>query len=248
TWDNLDKTDANGNLIVYTVKEAGEENGTIAIGDDTYTVTTSGNATNGFTITNTLKNKVIPEPEKITITARKEWAAGDGATLPDQKPTVTFDLYADGVKLDNESRTIANGQSQVTWNLPKTNDKGTEIVYTLKEAGEENGTIAIGDDTYTVTTSGDMANGFTITNTIKKVVPETVALKASKIWVAGEGATLPSVKPDVTFDLYADNVKLDNESKTLKNGMTSVTWTDLLKTNANNQDIVYTVKEAGGEN
>ncbi|MFR7872722.1 Cna B-type domain-containing protein, partial [Peptoniphilus grossensis] len=160
--------------------------------------------------------------EKIKITATKEWKDVNGDNLTGSKPDVTLALYNGDTQI-GESKKLENGATQATWdNLDKTDANGNLIVYTVKEAGEENGTIAFGDDTYTVTTSGDMANGFTITNTIKKVVPETVALKASKIWVAGEGATLPSVKPDVTFDLYADNVKLDNESKTLKNGMTSV--------------------------
>ncbi|MFR2891799.1 Cna B-type domain-containing protein, partial [Peptoniphilus grossensis] len=217
TFSNLPRFKDDGTEIAYTVKEVGEDNGLIKIGEKEYNVVVTGNASSGFKITN------MPKVENISLKASKVWAAEEGAKLPEVKPTVTFDLYADNVKLEGQSKEITNGQSEITWNLPKTNDNGTEIVYTVKEAGEENGTITLAGKEYTVTTSGNAKEGFTIANTIKKIVPETVALKASKVWEAEKDATLPDTKPTVTFDLYADGVKLDNESRTIANGQSQVT-------------------------
>ena len=255
TFSNLPRFNDDGTEIVYTVKEVGDnntlvENGPIKIGGKDYTVVTSGDATKGFTIINTAPI------EKITVKARKEWKAEEGATLPKEKPDVIFDLYADNVKLDNESKTLKNGTTSVTWDkLDKKNVEGTDIVYTVQEANVENNVFTSGEDNYTVSGPGNMENNFTITNTLQKKItppptpqPETITITASKVWKAGDGATLPATKPDVTFDLYTDGKIVQGQSKTLKNGTTSVKWTDLDKKNTEGKEIVYTVKESGGEN
>ncbi|MFR6448605.1 MAG: Cna B-type domain-containing protein, partial [Peptoniphilus grossensis] len=173
TFSNLPLFKDDGTEIAYSVKEVGEENGLIKIGEKEYNVAVTGNASSGFKITN------MPKVENISLKASKVWASEKDATLPSVKPEVTFDLYADGVKVEGQSKKIVDKQSEATWeNLPKTSDNGTEIVYTVKEAGEENGTITLDGKEYTVTTSGNAKEGFTITNTIKKIVPETVTVKA----------------------------------------------------------------------
>ena len=58
SFENLDAKDADDKEIDYSVREVGETNGIYKLGDREFKVTISGNAKDGFTITNT------EEPEK----------------------------------------------------------------------------------------------------------------------------------------------------------------------------------------
>lgn len=152
TWENLPECDANGTAINYTVAE---------IAGLGYTSEITGNATDGFTVTNTL--------EKVSITATKEW--NDSENAYNTRPaSITLKLMADGVAVDGMTKTIAPNTDgtwpSMTWSdLPKyksvTNADGaksvTMIVYTVEEeavAGYES-------------TPGDADNGYKVTNTLK---------------------------------------------------------------------------------
>ena len=146
TFANLDKYAADGHEIVYTVDET-------PVTD--YTKAITGDAANGFTITNTITGKV-------NIPVTKVWVGPEAASAK-----VT--LYADGVEKDSVTLNAANNWVHVFANLDKYNN-GTEIVYTLTEEPISNYDSAI---------SGDAATGFTVTNTItgKLDIPVT------KVWV-----------------------------------------------------------------
>ena len=146
TFANLDKYAADGHEIVYTVDETPVTN---------YTKAISGDAANGFTITNTITGKV-------NIPVTKVWVGPEASSAK-----VT--LYADGVEKDSVTLNAANNWVHVFANLDKYNN-GTEIVYTLTEEPISNYDSAI---------SGDAATGFTVTNTItgKLDIPVT------KVWV-----------------------------------------------------------------
>ena len=146
TFTNLDKYAADGHEIVYTVDET-------PVTD--YIKAISGDAANGFTITNTITGKV-------NIPVTKVWV-GPEAT------SAKVTLYADGVEKDSVTLNAANNWVHVFANLDKYNN-GTEIVYTLTEEPISNYDSAI---------SGNAATGFTVTNTItgKLDIPVT------KVWV-----------------------------------------------------------------
>ena len=146
TFANLDKYAADGHEIVYTVDETPVTN---------YIKAISGDAANGFTITNTITGKV-------NIPVTKVWIGPEAASAK-----VT--LYADGVEKDSVTLNAANNWVHVFANLDKYNN-GTEIVYTLTEEPISNYDSAI---------SGNAATGFTVTNTItgKLDIPVT------KVWV-----------------------------------------------------------------
>ena len=146
TFANLDKYAADGHEIVYTVDETPVTN---------YTKAITGDAANGFTITNTITGKV-------NIPVTKVWI-GPEAT------SAKVTLYADGVEKDSVTLNAANNWVHVFANLDKYNN-GTEIVYTLTEEPISNYDSAI---------SGNAATGFTVTNTItgKLDIPVT------KVWV-----------------------------------------------------------------
>ena len=146
TFANLDKYAADGHEIVYTVDET-------PVTD--YTKAITGDAANGFTITNTITGKV-------NIPVTKVWV-GPEAT------SAKVTLYADGVEKDSVTLNAANNWVHVFANLDKYNN-GTEIVYTLTEEPVAN---------YDSTISGDAATGFTVTNTNT----EKVAVDVTKNWV-----------------------------------------------------------------
>ena len=146
TFANLDKYAADGHEIVYTVDET-------PVTD--YTKAITGDAANGFTITNTITGKV-------NIPVTKVWV-GPEAT------SAKVTLYADGVEKDSVTLNAANNWVHVFANLDKYNN-GTEIVYTITEEPIAN---------YDSTISGDAATGFTVTNTNT----EKVAVDVTKNWV-----------------------------------------------------------------
>ena len=146
TFTNLDKYAADGHEIVYTVDE-------VPVTD--YVKAITGDAANGFTITNTITGKV-------NIPVTKVWV-GPEAT------SAKVTLYADGVEKDSVTLNAANNWVHVFANLDKYNN-GTEIVYTLTEEPVAN---------YDSTISGDAATGFTVTNTNT----EKVAVDVTKNWV-----------------------------------------------------------------
>ena len=146
TFANLDKYAADGHEIVYTVDE-------VPVTD--YVKAITGDAANGFTITNTITGKV-------NIPVTKVWV-GPEAT------SAKVTLYADGVEKDSVTLNAANNWVHVFANLDKYNN-GTEIVYTITEEPISNYDSAI---------TGDVTTGFTVTNTNT----EKVAIDVTKNWV-----------------------------------------------------------------
>lgn len=197
TFTNLDKYANDGHEIVYTVDETPVTN---------YTKAITGDAANGFTITNTITGKV-------NIPVTKVWV-GPEAT------SAKVTLYADGVEKDSVTLNAANNWVHVFANLDKYNN-GTEIVYTVTEEPIANYDSAI---------TGDVATGFTVTNTITGKVD----IPVTKVWVG-------PATDSVTVNLYADGVKVDTVQLTAANQWKH-TFANLDKYE-NGREIVYTVDE-----
>ena len=198
TFANLDKYAADGHEIVYTVDETPVTN---------YTKTISGDAANGFTITNTITGKV-------NIPVTKVWVGPEASSAK-----VT--LYADGVEKDSVTLNAANNWVHVFANLDKYNN-GTEIVYTLTEEPISNYDSAI---------TGDIATGFTVTNTNT----EKVAVDVTKNWVG-------PATDSVTIKLLADGVEVESAVLTATDNWMH-TFSNLPKYAADGHEIVYTVDE-----
>ncbi len=200
TFSNLPKY-KDGTAITYTVKEDDITN---------YTSTTTGDATTGFTITNT-------NTEKVNVPVKKEWVG------PKAGP-VTVHLLADGTDTGKTLTLDEAGNWTGTFDgLRKYKTDGTEIKYTVKEDDITN---------YTSTTTGDATTGFTITNTNT----EKVDVPVKKEWVG------PKAGP-VTVHLLADGVDT-GKAVTLSDANS---WTDtfsgLDKYKADGTEIVYSVIE-----
>ena len=198
TFANLDKYAADGHEIVYTVDET-------PVTD--YTKAISGDAANGFTITNTITGKV-------NIPVTKVWVGPEASSAK-----VT--LYADGVEKDSVTLNAANNWVHVFANLDKYNN-GTEIVYTLTEEPVANYDSAI---------SGDVATGFTVTNTNT----EKVAVDVTKNWVG-------PATDSITIKLLADGAEVENAVITAADNWMH-TFSNLPKYAADGHEIVYTVDE-----
>ena len=198
TFANLDKYAADGHEIVYTVDET-------PVTD--YTKAITGDAANGFTITNTITGKV-------NIPVTKVWVGPEASSAK-----VT--LYADGVEKDSVTLNAANNWVHVFANLDKYNN-GTEIVYTITEEPISNYDSAI---------TGDVATGFTVTNTNT----EKVAVDVTKNWVG-------PATDSVTIKLLADGVEVESAVLTATDNWMH-TFSNLPKYAADGHEIVYTVDE-----
>ena len=152
TFTNLDKYN-NGTEIVYTVTEEPIAN---------YDSVVTGNAANGFTVTNT-------NTEKTAVDVTKTWVGTPAAS-------VTIKLFADGIEKETVTLTAADNWTHTFTNLDKYANDGHEIVYTVDETPVTNYTKAI---------TGDAANGFTITNTITG----KVNIPVTKVWVGPEASS-----------------------------------------------------------
>ena len=198
TFSNLPKYAADGHEIVYTVDET-------PVTD--YIKAISGDAANGFTITNTITGKV-------NIPVTKVWVGPEASSAK-----VT--LYADGVEKDSVTLNAANNWVHVFANLDKYNN-GTEIVYTVTEEPIAN---------YDSAVTGDVATGFTVTNTNT----EKVTVDVTKNWVG-------PATDSVTIKLLADGAEVESTVITAAENWMH-TFSNLPKYAADGHEIVYTVDE-----
>ena len=157
TFSNLPAYEA-GKKIAYTVVEDEVSE---------YTTTISGDAANGFTITNTHPT------ETTTVPVTKTWK--DANNQDGKRPasiTVHLQKSLDGqTPATVASATITEADNWATTfsNLPAY-EAGKKIAYTVVEDEVSE---------YTTTISGDMAGGFTITNTHPT---ETTKVSVTKNW------------------------------------------------------------------
>ena len=224
TWNNLYKN-YHGQPIVYTVAEA------VPTG---YTAEVSGNASTGYTITNT------HEVEKVDIPVSKTWADEDNRDGI-RPASVEVKLLADGQPTD-EILTLnaANNWAGSFDNMPKYKAGAVKqaITYTV----EENAV-----DDYTATVTGDAENGFTVTNTHDV---ELTAFTVVKQWI-DDGNRDGKRPASINLHLLANGIHM-NEQFPDKRYMVSLTsaadgtwqytWNDLYK-NRGGQAIRYTVYE-----
>ena len=150
TWTGL-KAKNNGQDIKYTVSEVLPANGK-------YTFKVTGDAVSGFIITNSHR------VERTSVSVSKVW--DDRNDQDGVRPSsVSVQLYADGKASGDPVTLDAANSWKYTWSGLDKNASGKAITYTVKETSVPHG--------YTSTISGDMASGFTITNSHTPVVPPT---------------------------------------------------------------------------
>lgn len=158
----------------YTIKEVGEVRGLIQFGSKEFEVNYSGNMESGFVLTNKEKPERPPEepptPPTRDIHIVKKWdLAGN------DKPVarIEIELYRDGKATGkvlelNESNNWSGSFTGLE--VRDGSDPSRDYVYTVKERGENGGSLRLGDRDFDVSYEGSMDSGFVITN---KEKPET---------------------------------------------------------------------------
>ena len=215
SFDGLDKIDAAGNAITYTVTEDAVTG---------YTEAVTGSVAEGFTITNT------HVPEKTQVPVRKVW--DDANDQDGKRAPVTIALLANG-KDTGKTVTLSGAKTSDTFtDLPK-KENGAPISYTVRELTELGA--------YEVPTYS--ADGSTLVVTNKRV-PETTSVSVRKEWRDDNNAN-GMRPAEVVVNLLADNVVVAGAAKTLSAATGwQASWDGLAKY-ADGKAIAYTVQEAG---
>ncbi|MBS4770802.1 Cna B-type domain-containing protein, partial [Carnobacteriaceae bacterium zg-ZUI240] len=235
---------------VYTVKEVGEANNRVTAGDNTYTVTVEGTQATGYTVTNTYVEPIVPtplQPSTTSVNVTKVWVG----TVSEN--SVQVQLYKNGQALGNPVTLNASNQWQHEFTdllVVDTVDQKTPNVYTVKEVGEANNRVTVGDNTYTVTVEGTQATGYTVTNTyVEPIVPtplqpSTTSVNVTKVWVGKVSEN------SVQVQLYKNGQALGNPVTLNATNQWKHEFTDLLVVDTVDQKTpnVYTVKEVGEAN
>ena len=201
--------------VVYTVQETSTL--------DDYASAVSGNATKGFTVTNT------HAPATTSVSATKTW---DDADDQDgiRPASITYHLLADGVEIDSQTVTADDGWSYAWDDLPA-NSTGTHIDYTVTE-DKVDGYATSSKDSVT-----DDGKSFSFTNTH---APEVTEVSGTKTWADGDDQD--GIRPDsVTVNLLANGTVIKTAVATAENGW-SYSFTDLPKYSGG-QMVSYSVEE-----
>ncbi len=199
---------ADGTKIVYTVEE-------ISV-DDKYETEITGNATEGFVITNSYTPAVTEAPGSKTWDDQNDQ---DGIR-PD---CITIHLLADGdaVYTEDVKEDDAGNWHWTFADLP-VYQGGERIDYTVTEdavAGYET-----------------EINGYNITN---RHTPETVTVSGTKIW--DDADDQDGLRPDsITVDLMANDEIVDSQDVTAADAWT---WEFTADKYAGGEEIVYTIQE-----
>ncbi|WP_163546485.1 Cna B-type domain-containing protein [Granulicatella sp. zg-ZJ] len=235
---------------VYTVKEIGEANNRVTVGDHTYTVNTEGTQANGYTIINTYVEPIKPtplQPGKTTVSVTKVWRGNVSEN------SVQVQLYKNGEVMGAPVTLNESNQWKYEFTdllVVDTPEQPTPNIYTVKEIGEANNRVTVGDHTYTVNTEGTQANGYTITNTYVEPIkptplqPGTTSVSVTKVWVGKVSESSVQVQLYKNGEAIGAPVTL-NESNQWKHDFTNLLVVDTPEQATPN---IYTVKEVGEAN
>jgi len=169
TWTGLEKGP------IWTVDEVHVPTG--------YTKTISGDATNGFTITN---RRGGATEEKTSVKVTKVWQDNNSPSRP---KSVSVQLYKDNTASGNAVTLNAANNWSYTWtNL----DKGP--AWRVDEVAVPAG--------YDKTVTGSAASGFIITNATAPTHAGTVVVSGQKIW--NHGSNTPANYPNYVTVLVKD--------------------------------------------
>ena len=237
TWTtvfaDLPKYDNNGKEIEYKVEERETEEGDLYFYN---TAEATGSVETGYTITNTFE---VPDV-RISVSVRKLWI--DNETQEQRRPdSITLVLKNGDIEVtrypmtEEQDGTENNDAWEYTFaNLPKYDEAGREIKYTVEEEGT-NEFYAQNEIT------GDMKSGYVIGNTFTKPT-DKVSVTVNKVWVDNEAQA--QRRPEtIRINVLGENSQVVASYDLNTTTETSHTFTELDKYNANGQEITYTVEE-----
>ena len=222
-FTNLPKYNESGDQIRYTIEEQ-EVNA-----NDLKFYTKS---IRGYDITNTF---TVPN-EKVEVQVNKTWADDNNANS--KRPTSVKYVLSGNVQTQ-EKVVTGNVNTDQDWSykfteLPKYNEQGNEITYTVDEQEVNTGDLKF----YT-----KQVDGFNITNTFT-VPDEKIELKVTKTW--NDDSNKNGKRP-VSIKYVLSGNDINKEHVVTGNSTTNEDWsykfTDLPKYNAQGNEIVYTLDE-----
>ena len=242
----------------YTVKEVGEKDGKITIGDKKYQVSYDGNEEKGLTIKNKLEEKSDPwtpiTPSKEDIKVEKVWQNKNGKVIEAPVDKIEVELYRDG-KATGEKKELTKDNKWTAefkdLDVVESLDSKNYYKYTVKEVGEDTGSIKINGNWYKVNYSGSMEDGYTIRNQEepkspprpRPSEPNTIDIKVKKDWI------LYGNKPvdKIVVELYRDGEATGKLLDLNKDNNWSGEFKDLdaKKSSNSTHDYHYTIKEVG---
>lgn len=228
TFTDLDKYDASGNEIKYTVKEVNEEgteekDGKITNKGFYYTVSHTDGAYVS-TITNTCTN---PQDKEFTATITKKWKGGIGKEVTFLFNDKNGENYG-AIKLERKDN------QENTWtgniNLAKYNDEGKELTYVVTEK-EIAGFTSDNQNGIEVSEEKPNATFINTRNTIEKIT-------VTKVWEN----TPEELKTAVKVNLYKNGSdKVDSQE--IPVGQSEAVFRNLPETDEDGTPIHYTFKE-----
>ena len=187
---------------------------------------------------------IVDKPETVKISVTKIWEDEDNK-YGERPESITINLMADGVKIAEKTVTAEDNWTYSFEEVFKYDAEGKEIVYTISEEEVEGYETTI--------------NGYDITNTyVKPEVepepeskpeskpepepePETVNINGTKTW-EDEDNKYGKRPESITINLMADGVKIAEKTVTAEDNWT-YSFENMLKYNAEGNEIVYTVSE-----
>lgn len=224
-----------GKAINYTVKEVA--GGNYELKDSKKPVTD-----NDGNITFTEINK---NTEKVNFKVIKKW----GNTPSELQFDTNVQLYANDKKEHDKVKLTVNDNWETSFEgLPKYDEDGKEITYTVKEVNEKGNEeagekITLQSYDYQVKHSNDgIKNVDTITNTVTNADKQTFEVTATKKWDGGV-STQDVVFTFTNKDNKENTYKLTLTPNDKKDGSTWVRKISLPKYNPDNTFAKYTVDE-----
>lgn len=216
TWEDLPEKKA-GKALTYTVEVSD-----IPTEEDQYTVTTSGDAANGFVFKASHVSTSVEIPVSVTWDDAENQ---DGARIE----AVEAELYANGEATGNKVTLNAENNWTAKFASVDVKKDGTRIKYEVK------GTEA---DGYDVSVAGDILDEKGLVLTYKHI-PAVVNVSARASW--NDANNQDGIRPiDTLVQLYADGTALGDKAVIESNKEWTKTWSNLPKYKAG-KEIAYNV-------
>ena len=227
-FTGLDKYDANGNEITYTLEER----------EDSEFYEAEENNVEFVDNQATIRNKFVVPEETVEVQVTKIW--NDNNNIYGKRPTsVYLTLTGNGQTYREEVNGEEDNWTHIFENLPKYDENGTEITYTagIEEVNEGDLEFYSPEET-----SGDMQEGYEIESGFT-VPDEDIELTVNKVWVDNsiQSARRPGV---VVINVLGEDGKVVDSYELNTISETSHTFTGLDKYNKETgKEISYTVEE-----